>query len=564
MGKFPDKNLVDLGNGICRLSCSICKIDPPAAGRLHANSCIFPVKLIAMTARLAAITLILLCWTSCKTGDASIDPRDALIPMPASVNKGSGEGFKPDPTTRIITVGQNPELDRLANVLGSYLRTATGHPLPVSRGNGNEGNGHIYLRLDANSTDLGAEGYTLKVDKQMVAIAANQPAGIFNAIQTIKQLLPAEMGFGKKLETALVIPAVGISDQPVYAYRGAMLDVSRHFFSVEDVKRYIDLICAYKMNVLHLHLSDDQGWRIEIKSWPKLTETGGSTQVGGGKGGFYTQEQYKEIVNYAAQRYMMVIPEIDMPGHTNAALASYPELNCNDTATQLYSGTEVGFSTLCTDKEVTYKFIDDVIRELAAITPGPYIHIGGDESHATPADKYVAFMNRVQPVVSKYGKKVIGWDEIATATLQPNTVVQFWADTANTLAAIKQGAQVIMSPAKKAYLDMQYDSTTKLGLHWAAYVEVDDAYNWDPANYLEGVRKDNILGIEAPIWMETIVTMDDLEYMAFPRLPGLAEIGWTPSAGRNWENYRLRIAEHGPRMRALGIDFYPSARVTWK
>jgi hexosaminidase len=216
------------------------------------------------------------------------------------------------------------------------------------------------------------------------------------------------------------------------------------------------------------------------------------------------------------------------------------------------------------NKEVTYKFVEDVVRELAALTPGPYIHIGGDESHATKKEDYITFMNRVQPIVTKYGKTVIGWDEIANATLQPNTIVQFWADTANSLMAVQKGAKVIMSPAKKAYLDMQYDSTTRLGLHWAAYIEVDSAYLWDPANYVKGIGRDNIIGIEAPIWSETIVTMDDLEYMAFPRLPGLAEVGWTSNGARNWEDYRKRLATHGPRMKAMGIDYYPSKLVEWK
>jgi hexosaminidase len=442
-------------------------------------------------------------------------------------------------------------------MLAEKLGTLTGLNLFVTNGTGEE-KGQVTLRLDANTPDLGDEGYTLKVDNEMAVLAANKPAGIFRGIQTLVQLLPPFTGQGN-----YAIPGVGISDHPFYNYRGAMLDVSRHFFSVADVKRYIDLIAAYKMNVLHLHLSDDQGWRIEIKSWPKLTETGGSTQVGGGKGGFYTQDEYRDIVNYAAERYVMIVPEIDMPGHTNAALASYPELNCNDTATALYTGTEVGFSTLCVNKDITYKFVDDVVRELAALTPGPYIHIGGDESHATKKEDYITFMNRVQPIVTKYGKTVIGWDEIANASLESNTVVQFWADTANSLMAVQKGAKVIMSPAKKAYLDMQYDSTTRLGLHWAAYIEVDSAYLWDPANYVKGIGRDNIIGIEAPIWTETIVTMDDLEYMAFPRLPGLAEVGWTPNGARNWEDYWKRLATHGPRMKAMGIDYYPSKQVEW-
>jgi hexosaminidase len=360
------------------------------------------------------------------------------------------------------------------------------------------------------------------------------------------------------------IPAGFISDFPEYGYRGAMLDVSRHFFGVEDVKRFIDFIAMYKMNALHLHLSDDQGWRIEIKSWPKLTEIGGSTEVGGGEGGFFTQEDYSELVNYAQDRHIIIVPEIDMPGHTNAALASYPELNCNGKATELYTGIEVGFSTLCTDKEITYQFVDDVVREISALTPGPFFHIGGDESHVTAHDDYVYFINRVQKIVESHGKRVAGWDEIANASLIEDAVVQFWADVENTVMGVEQGAKVIMSPAKKAYLDMKYDSTTHLGLHWAGYIEVDSAYIWNPATYIKGVTKENILGIEAPLWTETITTMDELEYMVFPRLPGYAEIGWTAPESRNWDEYKNRLARHGKRFDAYEIDFYKSKLVPWE
>jgi hexosaminidase len=314
-----------------------------------------------------------------------------------------------------------------------------------------------------------------------------------------------------------------------------MLDVARHFFSVEDVKTLIDQISRYKLNVLHLHLADDQGWRIEIKSWPKLTEIGGSTEVGGGEGGYYTQEQYSDIVKYAAEHYITIVPEIDMPGHTNAALASYAELNCNGKATELYTGTKVGFSTLCTSKEITYKFIDDVVREISAITPGPYFHIGGDESHATKEEDYIPFIERVQGIVASHGKQVLGWDDIAISTLKPNTVAQHWSNVKNANMAVSKGAKILMSPATKAYLDMQYDKNTKLGLHWAAYIEVDSAYIWDPAGFSAGIEKDDILGIEAALWTETITNMDEMEYMVFPRLPGYAEIGWTSPSLRNWD-----------------------------
>lgn len=507
---------------------------------------------------------LLLLAASCKNPapSATAGSPAPVIPKPSSMQAGTGT-FSLTDSAKIQTIGTDPEVTRIASYLSGLLKPATGYALPVSVHSG-ENAGKIILSLDAADSTLGEEGYSLTVEKTHVKLSAYKTAGLFRGTQTLRQLLPAAVESPTVQKGPWEIAACTIRDSPEYGYRGSMLDVARHFFSVEDVKRYIDLIALYKMNVLHLHLSDDQGWRIEIKSWPKLTEIGGSTQVGGGKGGFYTQEQYKDIVKYAADRYITIIPEIDMPGHTNAALVSYPGLNCRDTTLSLYSGTEVGFSTLCTSKDSTYRFVEDVVRELAAITPGPYLHIGGDESHVTPKKDYILFMNKVQPLVSKYGKKVIGWDEIAHAKLEPNTIVQFWSNVENSSMAVAKGAKVIMSPAKKTYLDMQYDSTTRLGLHWAAYIEVDSAYAWDPAAYVPGITKDKIVGVEAPLWTETITKMDDIEYMVFPRLPGLAEVGWSAPAGRSWNEYKQRLAMHGSRFKAMGIDYYPSKLVEWK
>jgi hexosaminidase len=342
-----------------------------------------------------------------------------------------------------------------------------------------------------------------------------------------------------------------------------MLDVARHFFPVKDIKRMIDLIALYKINILHLHLSDDQGWRIEIKKYPKLARVGGQTQVGGGKGGYYTQKEYTEIVNYAAERYITVIPEIDMPGHTNAALVSYPELNCSKRVPKLYTGKRVGFSSLCTSREGTYKFVSDVLKELSALTPGPYLHIGGDESNATKLPAYIHFENRIQEIVQSLGKTAIGWDEISKADLKGG-VVQYWSNAQNALRGVQKGAKVIMSPASYAYMDMKYNPETELGLHWAGYVNVDKAFNWDPASLVPGIEKENILGVEAPLWTETITSISEMEYMVFPRLPGYAEIGWSNPANRDWEEYKLRLAQQGSRWKALGISYYASDLIPWQ
>lgn len=496
-----------------------------------------------------------------KSDTAETPTLDNLIPKPLSATPGTGV-FELVSGSKIFAAGNNPEAMRIGQMLADRLKTATGYGLEVVGGDSAAASS-ILLQMVAGEELYGSEGYELDITKDRIVVKAHTPAGLFYGTQTIRQLLPSAIEKSSKQDTKWTIAAGTIKDKPEYGYRGSMLDVARHFFEVDEVKRYIDLIAYYKMNLLHLHLTDDQGWRIEIKSWPNLTAHGGSTEVGGGKGGFYTQEQYKDIVKYAQDRFIVIIPEVDMPGHTNAALASYPELNCNDSATKLYSGTEVGFSSFCTKKEITYKFIDDVLRELSTLTPGPYLHIGGDESHATKKEDYIPFVNRVQQIVQKHGKQVIGWDEIALATIVPNSVAQFWADSANSTNAVKQGAKIMMSPAKRAYLDMQYDSTSKFGLHWAAYIDVDAGYSWDPANYVNTISRENIIGVEAPLWSETISNIDEAEYLLFPRLPGYAEIGWTPTSARNWEEYKVRLGKHGRRMTAMDIDYYKSPKVPW-
>jgi hexosaminidase len=345
-----------------------------------------------------------------------------------------------------------------------------------------------------------------------------------------------------------------------------MLDVARHFFTVAQVEHYIDELALYKVNYLHLHLSDDQGWRIAINSWPNLAAYGGSTEAGGGAGGYYTQADYTTIVNYAASRYMTVVPEIDTPGHTNAALASYASLNCDGVAPPLYTGTDVGFSSLCVSLPLTYTFLDQVIGEIAALTPGPYIHIGGDEASSTTQSDYVSFINQVQQIVANHGKAVMGWHNIAAATLTPSTVAQFWDTTkSNTAlaAAAAHGTKIIMSPANHAYLDMKYTRKTPLGQNWAGYVDVNAAYGWDPGNYLSGVSSSAIAGVEAPLWSETLVTSANIDYMAFPRLPALMELGWSPESTHSQTAFDARLGAQGPRWHVMGVDYYKSTQVTW-
>ena len=481
-----------------------------------------------------------------------------LIPRPASITLTEGT-FSLTEATVISVPADSAEMAAIGQFLADKLSPSTGFDIQVHT---DSAPGSISLAL-ADDSSLGDEGYALTVTPEGVTLTAYQPAGLFWGVQTLRQLLPPAIESATPQPGPWLIPAGEIRDTPRFAWRGVMLDVSRHFFSVDEVKRMMDLAVAYKINRFHLHLSDDQGWRLEIKSWPKLAEYGGSLEVGGGPGGYYTQAEYTDLIAYAQARYLLVIPEVDMPGHTNAALAAYPELNCDGKAPDLYTGTKVGFSSLCVEKGLTYEFLDEVIGEIAALTPGPYLHIGGDEAAATATEDYKRFIEQVQEIVASHGKQMIGWEETAQANLRPGVVVQLW-HTLMAQALVEQGVKVILSPASMTYLDMKYDASTPLGLDWAGLIEVETGYSWEPHNVLPGIVEENILGVEAPLWSETLEDIEDIEFMVFPRLPGYAEIGWSPAEGRGWEEYRLRLAAHGPRFEAMAIHFYRSPQIPWE
>jgi len=508
------------------------------------------------------LSLLTVFSVSCNKGEMSDLTENYLIPVPQSVIS-TGDYFEINGKTSISIISRGKGMINSLAIFVQDIAEETGIDIDLLFKKRFYHSNVISLVVSDNDS-LGDEGYVLDIQKGNIVLSASQSEGIFRGLQTLRQLIHLGNINSNIPGDPRRIPTGTIVDYPEYDYRGTMLDVSRHFFKVEDVQKYIDLIALYKINTLHLHLSDDQGWRIEIKSWPKLTEIGGSTEVGGGEGGFYTQEEYSEIVTYAAQRYITIIPEIDMPGHTNAALASYPELNCSGKSPELYNGTRVGFSTLCTSSELTYQFIDDVIGELAALTPGSYIHIGGDESHVTAIEDYIPFINRVQDIVISHGKQVIGWDEITHAGMKVESVAQYWASSKNARRAVGHGAKIIMSPAKRCYLDMKYNESSPLGLDWAGYIELDSAYSWDPLTMVKGVTKEDILGIESPLWAETIQTIDDIEYLAFPRIIGHSEIGWSPAELRDWESYRVRLGKHGKIMDLLEIDYYKSPLVDWE
>ncbi|MEV6606525.1 beta-N-acetylhexosaminidase [Kutzneria sp. NPDC051319] len=487
-----------------------------------------------------------------------------LVPEPSSVVTLPGQVFTLKSTAHIVAPAGAAATGQY---LAGLLRPATGFRLPVTTISlpGDIGlPGDIRLTLGGPSS-LGSEGYRLTVTPVGVEVSANASAGLFYGVQTLRQLLPAKVEAKTVQSGPWTVAGVTVRDTPRYAWRGAMLDVARHFFPVPQVEQYIDLMSLYKMNTLHLHLSDNDGWRIDIKSWPRLARYGGSTDASRGPGGFYTQDDYSEIVRYAASRHVTIVPEIDTPGHVTAALASYAPLNCDGVAPPLLNP---GWSSLCVPLEITYKWLDDVIGELAAITPGDYIDIGGDEAVNTSAADYKHFVNRLQAIVTAHGKKLMGWHQVEAGDLAGSALADYWGTAGSTddeaLAKVAQarGNKLVLSPADKVYLDMKYDANTPIGQDWAGYSSVQDSYDWDPATFVPGVA-DDVAGVEAPLWTDVFPTWDDVQFMAFPRLPGVAEIGWSAQRTHSWDAYRTRLAAQGPRWDVMGVKYFRSPDVPW-
>jgi hexosaminidase len=478
-----------------------------------------------------------------------------VIPLPMSVRPDPAADFRLVPG---VAVSAAPEAADIAEQLAELLRRATGLPVPVEDG------GSIRIQLEGyDGNGKPPEAYRLDIAAGSVTLGATTPRGLFAGLQTLRQLLPVEPAGGE-----LVLPGGRIQDEPRFAYRGVMLDLARHFFGPAEIRSYIDAVVPFKINHLHLHLTDDQGWRLEIPGWPRLTEISGGagTGVDGAGPGFLTAADYTDLVAYAESRFVTIVPEIDLPGHVNAAQVAYPSLTRDGRPVEPRTDAEVGYSSLRADDKQTYIFVEDVIRAVAALTPGPYLHIGGDEAFSTTPADYRAFLTRVLPMVGKYGKRAIGWHEMAAVPLPPTAIPQYWriepAHDAVTKAAAA-GHQVIMSPADRSYLDMKYDESTPLGLDWAGVVSVERSYEWDPADRLPGIGEESVLGVEAPLWSETLRSLADVQFMAFPRLPALAEIGWTPRAARDWPSFRRRLAAFGPRWAAAGINFHRSAEIDW-
>lgn len=465
----------------------------------------------------------------------------------------------------------------LADLHDAILRR-TGLALPSTRGAVEQGD--IVLRLDPSVAT--AEGYTLTVDDHAEIIGADA-AGLFYGIQTLLQLVQQD-DEGWSLRRAVV------SDAPRFGYRGVMLDVARHFFGVADVQAFIDRVSALKFNHLHLHLSDDQGWRVHIDAWPLLTTRASGPSANGDPGGFYTKDDYRAIVAYAASKHMVVVPEIDLPGHTHAIGLAYPELVeapvMNDTllaeaadlgqplpvAGEPYTGWGVGHSSVRIREESTYRFVRDVLTELAELTPGPYLHIGGDEALGTTPADFASFVERVSALTVEIGKTPVAWHEVGAAPgIAEGTVGQYWGNTTPAGAHaeearhfIERGGTLIMSASNVAYLDMKYTPDFPLGATWAAIIDVRTAYEWEPTAVL-GVPERDILGVETPLWTETLRTLADLDLLLFPRAAAQAEIAWSPreSPERTWGSLRARVARFAPAWRHAGIGFHPSPEIPW-
>lgn len=457
-----------------------------------------------------------------------------VVPEPASLTVPKGPGA----VVRSVSAAGGPAATALAGSLAKTLHVPGGDD-PDAPGDG------VLLKLDPHA-GTGAEGYTLTSGPGGVVVTAADSAGLFYGVQTLQQLLPAAP------RVPVAVPAVKISDAPRYPYRGLMLDVVRHFFPVADVEHVIDLMAEYKLNYLHLHLTDDQGWRIQIPQLPRLTEVGSSTSVGGDPGGYYTLDDYKAIVAYAAARHVTVVPEIESPGHVSAALTAYPDLGCpGDGPFHLQTVTATKFTRIC-PSHATTEFLNQVFATLASVTPGPYLHTAGDEAATLSKDQYTTLTQTAVQAVRKAGKQPIAWED---ATASGAAVLQVWHPRNQNPPTLPNGVPVILSPADHVYFDQKYAADSPLGLHWTSFVTTQSAYDWDPATLL-GARaapQHPVRGVEATIFTDTTRTLQQLEIMLLPRLPAAAEAAWTPQNRRQWPDFRVRLAAQAPRWAAQGL-----------
>ena len=531
------------------------------------------------------LTIILvMALNGCTQESSTISELPSIIPKPVSVEVNKGQ-FKITPQTQIACPEEDPEILKIGEYLNQLVYKNAGFNLNMV-GLDNAGNNCIALHT-GDFPDLGKEGYVLKSTKKGVQITAGQPNGLFYGIITLWQLFSITQD-----ENSLVIPEIEITDQPRYQWRGAHLDVCRHFFTVEFVKKYIDILARHKLNIFHWHLTEDQGWRIEIKKYPLLTEVGAwrdETVIGRPRrgtpvqydgirhGGYYTQDEIRDIIQYAAERYITIVPEIEMPGHAQAAIAAYPELGC--TGEKVKVKTEWGISRYIFNVEDnTFSFLEDVLSEVIDLFPSEYIHIGGDEARKDQwkASKRIQqqikdlglenedelqshFIHRVEEFINSKGKKLIGWDEILEGGLAPNATVMSWRGIVGGIEAARQGHDVIMSPTSHCYFDYyQSQDREKEPLAIGGFLPVDTVYAYEPtpAELSAGEAK-HILGVQANVWTEYIATEEHLEYMLLPRLSALSEVAWSPKEMRDWQDFRKRLERQAKRYEVMGLNYRP-------
>lgn len=522
----------------------------------------------------------------------------AIIPQPASLEKLNGR-FMLNDKTIIQTTATDPEVSRVMALFSDQIASATGVRLPtaskvlvLSKKNDVFPGGFVFHLNKTPDAALGNEGYKLTVATQNVWIEANKPAGLFYAVQTLLQLFPKEIESKTSLgnvRRGWGLPAVRITDKPRFAWRGLMFDVSRHFFTKAEVKQFIDDMVKYKYNLLHWHLTDDQGWRIQIKSLPKLTDVGawrvnktgpfGSMAAPAADeprnfGGFYTQEDIKEVVQYAKERFVNILPEVDVPGHSAAAVASYPDLSCTPGTYVVNSGEKlmnwgagtfsaITDNTLCPANENVYEFLDKVFTEVAQLFPFEYIHMGGDECAKNFWEKSDAikqlmqkeglkdmhevqsyFVKRVGKIIASKGKKMMGWDEILEGGLAPNAAVMSWRGNKGGIEAAKEKHEVVMSPNNHVYIDlMQGDPSIEPPVY--STVRLRASYDFEPIP--EGVDPSFIKGGQANLWTEQIYNMRHQQYMTWPRAFAVAESVWSPKEKKNWNNFIGRVEKHFER-----------------
>lgn len=544
--------------------------------------------------------LICYCLLSFSAFSQSNKNLISVIPEPVSVKTTPGKFVLP--ATVSIDAGNAAEITPVTNYLKSKISVSTGKTVSIKH-NASFATIKLVLNKTENPT-IGKEGYQLTINLKNIIIKANQAAGLFYGVQTLIQLLPKEIESKTLVRNVKwAAPCANITDYPRFGWRGLMFDVSRHFFTVPEVKQYIDAMVRYKYNLLHLHLADDEGWRIEIKGLPRLTEVGAYSAKRVGYfgtfaappadeprtyGGFYTQEDIKELVKYAQARFVNILPEIDVPGHSLAVIASYPELSCTPGAEnyKVRSGEVIMDwshgqppvalidNTLCPANEKVYEFMDKVITQIAQLFPFEYIHLGGDECPKNFWEKSEAvktlmqkeglknmeevqsyFEKRVEKIVESKGKKFMGWDEILEGGLAPNAVVMSWRGMKGGIEAAKMGHEVVMSPTTFAYLDYeQGDPSIEAKVY--ATLRLDKTYQFESVP--DSVDAKLIKGGQANLWTEQVYNLRKAEYMTWPRGFAIAESLWSPKASKNWDNFSKRVEAQFPRMEVAEINYAPS------